>query len=173
MAGERPIQILLKDPLSEVARKERRNLLAVAAAGVVIGKTGMVPTKISALGIEFSQADRAALVRVLAAVISYFLVAFVLYAASDFTAWRARYHESQFEAWFDRLPTMEERDGGVHVAPAEGMIRARERRRFYEKRRPFYAYLARPVPVLRASFDFGLPILIGIYAFVTLIRTPA
>jgi hypothetical protein len=37
-------QALLKDPLSQETRKERRSLLAVSALGLIIVKAGLVPS---------------------------------------------------------------------------------------------------------------------------------
>ena len=68
-----PLEIQLRDPLSKETRLERRNLLGASAIGIVIVKTGLVPSKISALGIEFSQTDQRSLLLAIAAVISYFL----------------------------------------------------------------------------------------------------
>src|SRR5436305_2954409 len=66
----------LRDPLSEVTRKERRTLLGVAALGIVVAKAGIVPSRISALGVEFGKTDQATLLRMLALIIGYFLLAF-------------------------------------------------------------------------------------------------
>src|SRR5437870_1539440 len=60
-ARARPVEALLRDPLSEVNRKERRSLLGVSAIAILIGKTGLVPTKIENLGITFTEPGRAAL----------------------------------------------------------------------------------------------------------------
>ena len=81
-------QVILKDPLSEETRKERRNLLAVSALGIVMVKSGLIPSKISALGIEFSQADQNVLLYALAIITIYFLLAFIFYALSDFMNYR-------------------------------------------------------------------------------------
>lgn len=75
------------DPLSEVTRKERRLLLGMSTIGIAIVRTGLLPTKISALGIEFGAADQRSLLNILAVITAYFLVAFVVYAASDWVAW--------------------------------------------------------------------------------------
>ena len=83
-----PTEVRVRDPLTEVTRKERRALLGMAAIGIIVVKTGLVPSKISALGIDFSLTDQTMLFRALGCVICYFLVAFILYAASDFVAWR-------------------------------------------------------------------------------------
>jgi hypothetical protein len=69
-------------------------LLGVSATGIAIVKTGLVPSKISALGVEFAQADKRALLVIIGFVVLYFIVGFVLYAMSDFYAWMYRRHES-------------------------------------------------------------------------------
>jgi len=68
MAGEEkpwPSQILLADPLSEVARNERRLLLAVAIISIAVVKTGAIPKEITNLGIKFSSTDKSALLWIL------------------------------------------------------------------------------------------------------------
>ena len=82
-------EVLLQDPLQPVTRKERLYLLAVSTVGLFIEYTGLVPTKVSALGIEFGKTNQNALLYVLALIILYFLVAFILYATADFFARQA------------------------------------------------------------------------------------
>jgi len=83
MANSKPSEIRLRDPLSEVTRKERRAVLGASAIGVVIVKSGLIPSRVSALGIEFNQTDQRALLVALGAVVTYFLIAFVVYGVSD------------------------------------------------------------------------------------------
>jgi hypothetical protein len=87
-SGQSPVripgEILIVDPLSEVTRKERRNLLIFSVLSYAIFKTGLIPTKITALGVEFSSTDQTALLRVLAGLVAYFLLTFVVYGASDY-----------------------------------------------------------------------------------------
>jgi hypothetical protein len=61
MEKAKPSEIRLRDPLGEVARKERRALLGVSAVGIVIVKSGLVPSKVTALGIKFNQTDQRSL----------------------------------------------------------------------------------------------------------------
>src|SRR5437867_11439772 len=49
----RPVEVLLRDPLSEVARKERRSLLGISAVAILVGWTGLVPQKIENFGLTF------------------------------------------------------------------------------------------------------------------------
>src|SRR5262249_23272936 len=88
MAATSPIEVRLRDPLSDVTRKERRNLLitSVVAAGIV--HTGLVPQEITALGIKLSMAHQSAFLKLLAAAVGYFLAAFLIYAVSDWLSGR-------------------------------------------------------------------------------------
>ena len=82
------VEVLVRDPLAQVTRKERVYLLAVSLIGIAIVKTGLVPSKIATFGIELDQPDRQALLVLLAIVTCYFLIGFVVYAASDFVTRR-------------------------------------------------------------------------------------
>ena len=65
---------LLSDLLSDLTRKQRRNLLLVSAIGIAIVHSSLVPTKISALGIEFSQTETSLLLSLIAFVVLYFFI---------------------------------------------------------------------------------------------------
>ena len=83
-----PEETLVADPLSSVARNERRSLLLLSVIGIAIVKTGLVPSKIEALGIEFSPGDQKSLLNILGMVNVYLLLAFSIYALTDFIGWR-------------------------------------------------------------------------------------
>jgi hypothetical protein len=99
-------QLLLTNPLTEETRKERRNLLAVSALGIVMMKTGLIPAKISALGIEFSHTDQTSLLRIVAAITGYFLTAFIVYALSDFWIYRIVTYLAQSTSNLDALDSL-------------------------------------------------------------------
>src|SRR5260221_1629280 len=80
--------VFLDDPLKDVTRKERKMLLGISVLAIVLVKTGLVPTKISALGVEFSETHQQALLLIVSLVDIYFLFAFVIYATTDFFVWR-------------------------------------------------------------------------------------
>src|SRR6266404_2153310 len=103
--------VRLRDPLSSVTRNERKILLATSAIGLVVRHAGLVPTKIAALGIEFSQIDQRVLLRAIAAIILYFLCAFVLYAMSDLVAWRFEFHGARREGILEQLRKHREFEG--------------------------------------------------------------
>jgi hypothetical protein len=83
----------LSDPLSEVTRRERRLLLAVSVIGLFVSYSGIVPTKVDALGIELSSTDQRSFLTLLALVIVYLLIAFVIYGFADFLTWRKEYQK--------------------------------------------------------------------------------
>ncbi|MDO6446255.1 hypothetical protein Q4493_10775 [Colwellia sp. 1_MG-2023] len=51
--------------------------MAASVIGVVLTKVGLVPTKISAFGVEFSSSNQNALMLLLASAIGYFQLAFL------------------------------------------------------------------------------------------------
>lgn len=76
-----------EDPLSEITRKERRNLLISNVGLVAMIWGSLVPTKIAAFGIDLVSSERYSLVAILFAVSCYFLTAFWFYARVDERVW--------------------------------------------------------------------------------------
>jgi len=77
----------LADPLSELTRRERRVLLAVSALAILVADAGLLPSQISALGIEFDSYDQRFLYLSLVGFVFYFFATFGIYAYSDFLSW--------------------------------------------------------------------------------------
>lgn len=165
-------QTRLRDALSDVTRKERRHLLGISLLGVALKKTGLVPSKISGLGIEFQNTDQRALLFIVAFVILYFLVAFIIYAFSDFLAWRLAISRKAIEREVSSYEKIIR--GHIHQP---GTIEDDIENYEVELCRKFGVYfifkLVTPTSILRAFFDFGLPIALGGYAFLLLIITAA
>ena len=167
MSKIRPTSVRLRDPLSEVTRKERRTLLGASAVGIVIAKTGLIPSKISAFGIDFTQADQRSLLFAIAAVIVYFLIAFLIYAGSDYLEWRLAYRHALEDALEERFKS-EEEDEGRYLKRREAVQRALSDLRVSSVH---WSGLSRPISAVRAVFEFIVPICISIYAIVVLLRT--
>ncbi len=144
------------DPLSDGARKERRNLVIASVLGLLVSRVGLVPTRVAILGIEFSSPSQRAFVFVVGAVIAYFLVAFVIYGLSDFFAWRKRYQD--------------------YIEQIEVSARnwTQEDQQEYEELhadipRATWIYSgSKPLAVARVLFEFLLPILIGCVSLILL-----
>ena len=78
----------LRNPLNETTRKARRNLLAASVVGIVISKVGLVPSKISAFGIDFTTENHESLILLLVFAIAYFTLTFVVYLLSELMSLR-------------------------------------------------------------------------------------
>lgn len=87
------IRKILGDPLSDITRKERRNLLLASSIGLFVTWTGSIPTKVAPLGIELSEFNQQYFLILLSIVVGYFLVAFILYGIADFLVWQEKYYE--------------------------------------------------------------------------------
>lgn len=79
--------------ISEQTRVARRNVLGASAISIAFATAGFVPIKITALGIEFSETSRKALVWCLIAGVIYFLIAFTVYAVFDYSSLRSQSNE--------------------------------------------------------------------------------
>jgi hypothetical protein len=163
MLPDFPLQVSLRDPLSQVTRNERRMLLAISVLSIFIARTGLVPTKISALGIDLEKTDQQAFLLVMALVVAYFVIAFVLYGMTDFLSWRLSYNEGSkvaYKAFFESHHggKVAEKGGAPDYYPEDWIPR-------------WPNHLAYPVSVARALFEFFFPILIAGYAIYALIST--
>jgi hypothetical protein len=154
--SKRPSEIRLQDPLSDVTRAERKTLLGLSAVGLVIARSGLVPSRISALGIEFDRADQSALLGMLAAVVVYFLVAFVVYATSDFVAWRVAFRNAVLSSQRE------------YEAQSDDQRAAEDRLRQRLRSGHWWAGASRSVSVTRALFEFLVPLIIGVFAVYSL-----
>ena len=168
--------ILVSDCLSEVTRKERRSLLGISMLGIVITQAELVPTKISALGVEFSQANQAVLLLILAFVVGYYLLAFIIYRLADFSVWRLRFgeiavkdteelkHSLINESKEHSEPEPEaDPDEKVHLSNAESSS-IKNRFSSISKSGKRWVAVAPTISVARAAFDFLLPIVLAVYA---------
>jgi hypothetical protein len=139
----------LSELLSDVSRRERRNLLIASSVGILMAHVGLVPTQISALGINFSAPAQSSLLVLMAFVVVYFIAAFFIYAWADFLIWGKRRHDYlvSLEIAQDNW-TME--DQMAHDRLNVPSI-------------SWYYQWAPRVAHVRAFFEFALPLLVGLY----------
>ena len=147
----------LTDPLSEVTRKERRNLLAASTTGALVATTGLVPTQFSALGIQFTPPAQQAFVVLLASVVSYFILAFVVYGVADFFIWRKKYQD-YLVALTIEVQSWSQEDKRIYDELHEGIPRA------------VWLYsMSKPVAFCRVAFEFVLPVIVGVVSVILLV----
>lgn len=123
----------------------------MSAIALVISQTGMVPAKVSALGIEFGASDQVALLRVFSAVICYFAIAFLIYGASDYLQWRLRYDSAR---------------RAIFLAHVEKKISSKslDENMFDELKLRGVQRVSPTVSALRGLFEFVLPIAVAVLA---------
>lgn len=142
-----PADVVGTDPLADVTRKERRTLVAASALGIVVAKSGLIPSRISALGIEFGETDQRVLLTALGLVVLYFLFGFLIYGGSDLIAWRLAF-------WRAVDDTARE-----HKQAQEAEVR---RHKVLWLRATFW------MSGTRALFEFVIPVVLALYAMLVL-----
>jgi amino acid transporter len=147
----------LADPLSPIARAERRNLLLASTVAILIAHVNLVPTRISALGLEFAPPAQASFVVITSLVVGYFIVAFATYAVADLFVWRKRY--------YDYLAAVEKESQGWTL---EDQIAHDEIHANLPTIDWYYQWSPR-VANVRMLFEFVLPLLVGAYAVSALV----
>lgn len=161
MSGHNTLKDRLKDPLTETARKVRRNLLAASVVGIVIVKVGLVPNKVSAFGIDFTQANQEALLQLIAAVIAFYSVTFLVYVASELTAWNIALRSEQFDSMMSQERNIREYLGDD------------ERGDYFFKDIRRLSVTAQPVFVLRLIIEVVAPLMLAIWSVSLTLGWPA
>jgi hypothetical protein len=170
MTNPTPNEISVRDPLSDVTRKERRLLLGVSLIGFALVYGRLIPDKISALGIEINPSNQKSLLLLILLVTLYFFAAFIIYALADFIAWRLVFIASLKEAWTE-LHEIEENQTKQIIfgySWAQKKSSVEEAIRKHIKRESFVFILRRPTMIARAFFEFLLPIVVGLWAIICL-----
>jgi hypothetical protein len=152
------------DPLSEVTRKERRALLGLSMLGLAISWVPLVPEKVGAFGIDFQASSQRSFVGLYGLLVLYYLVAFGVYAVTDYFAWRRGRVLAQKA--YDRAVAQTEakleelRDSDEPPLP-DGHPSFRDHMAF----RGFASYWgARRAAAVRATFEFGLPVAFAVFS---------
>ena len=148
------LEQLGRDPLSAHTHVIQRVLLVFSFLGIVIVRMGLVPTKISALGIEFSALEQISLQTILAWAIAYLWVTFLFSAIPDFVSSRVSILASVHEQQPTTSPVAQEIPAEDIPTPTALFI--------------FAVVSAR----LRTAFEIGVPLLIGGCAFSLLLTQP-
>ncbi len=144
-------EILMMDPLSPITRRERRSLLVSSVVLTAVVATDVLPTRISALGIELGASNHQAMLYVLLAIVVYFLCSFLLYAAVDGGRWYVAWHIAQdLKPHHTDFAVGERRMDMSDDDIAESAVEA-----------------SFPLALMRGYFDFGLPVMCGVFASAT------
>jgi hypothetical protein len=160
----RPVEAMLRDPLGEVARKERRSLLGISAIAILVGWTGLVPEKIENFGIIFASPERRALLWVFVAVVVYYTLAFIVYSYSDFLSYLHTVHLGNQEL---RRQSEEAEEAAQGLSPAPiNTIGGRKVSRVEPWR---FVRLVTSASLARGIFDFIVPLVVAGFAIWSLV----
>jgi hypothetical protein len=140
--------------LSDETRKDKKILLLVSTIAIAIGVSGIVPAKITALGLEFSFRDRVGLLWVIAGVVSYFAIAFILHAREDYTIWKEA-HSQEVEA----LETVIKSGEGNLSSKRAQLVRSRDIEKWTR------------LKVVYFLFELVVPLVVAMFAILTLAMT--
>ena len=143
---------------------------------IAVRKAGFVLTNISALGIDFKQAEQDMIVVFISFIVLYFIVSFIVYAATDFLSWINDIHKAKkdlirqefemdesFEI-FKTSCTNEELDKTIDEYEREKKIRKQQTGLASGWLTKVLFSSFSPTALIRGFLDFILPILVGIYA---------
>jgi len=143
-------ELFKSDPLREVTRKDRRALLRISVIGIVIVKANIMPTKLTAFGIEFGKTDQNFLLLAIFLITLYFLFAFAIYAFSDLMEFQI-----DVKRLFKERKTLKNFVKDPYVKEEEEVARR---------------YINRSIGALliRGIFEFYFPIIFAIYSMTLL-----
>jgi hypothetical protein len=170
--------------LSDETAKYRRGLIVSSTIAIAIAVLGLVPTRISALGIELSTSDQQVILGSLGLVVAYFAAGFALHGLADASAWvvesRQRYRdqlaldirlgrlsEEELVPAYEQWEQLAEDD--LHKEAARNALRRAEAKAadlILEKRG---ADLLARGNLTRSVFEFALPIALAVGAEIAVV----
>jgi len=145
-------ELRVRDPLSEVTRRERRSLLGVSTLGIIMTKTGLIPEKITTFGVVFTETHQKSLLFLVAFIVVYFLISFVIYAWSDFVSWRIAVNSAR-RKWLS----------ATAASAGEETKKVREIPELQDK---IFNWGQRSIPIswVRAFWEFLFPLVLGLWS---------
>lgn len=145
--------------LSDRTRRERHSLVIASAIAITVVSTDLLPTKISALGIDFSVGNQAAMLKLLGAITLYLLVSFCAHAFADYAAWKTAFQSALLAARHKGI--REETSDEEHLKNVD----------VQKNKKLLAAFAATPLPKWRLvavrardAIDVWFPILLAVFA---------
>lgn len=177
-----PLSDLAEAPLGDRTQAQHRNVLIVASLAILIARLNLVPTKISAVGVDLKTDDRHVIQIAVLVSLLYFLAAFSLSAVADYIVWLQRMRAAaQMRDQVREALAIEERKGrddwpqelardpNDQTTARPGYERHLNNVEVFRRRLLGYSRLM-PISYARAFLDFGLPIALSTWAFVELLH---
>ena len=148
------METTLSNPLSDVTRRERRSLLGLSAIGLAMAWARFLPSEFSAMSFKFDAHDKANLMWLIAGIITYYLIAFIMYLRSDHLRWKIELDRAEENA--DRQAN------NINQGSSDAYDHAEQKRKF-----DLYAGLCK-IGKIRGCFEFYFPIVLAVVTIVFL-----
>ncbi|OXX25643.1 MULTISPECIES: hypothetical protein [unclassified Vibrio] len=117
--------------------------------GVLVADVGLIPSKISALGIEFTGIEQSNLLKLLFVIVVYYVLTFVIYAISELSASKLLEYNEHLDSASDQIKN----DVLVNLLNSNLC----EQRDFQELKSSALSFC-------RSSYEVALPLVWGCYA---------
>ena len=134
-------------------------MLGISAIGIVIVRIGLIPEKISALGIDFATHNQQALLHFLALVVLFYTLAFMIYAVSDFITWRLSF-VSELKRILNERRDRQRRESPFVPSSDDEMLYQLESK---------WNLLSTATSAFRTAFEFVVPLIVAIYSMIGLL----
>lgn len=160
-------EILLSDYFRESTRKSRQWLLTSALIGLFITIAHIVPTKISAIGVEFNSINQASFLKVSSFVPLYFLITFLIYGLCDCLHWISNLMKNRQEYYCSIKESSLKKDD--EYEPSEIQLSRAEhvQREYIDPIQDTY-FLSSPIVVIlviiKLVWELLFPLLLGVYS---------
>ncbi|NLQ18260.1 hypothetical protein HGG82_11580 [Marinomonas sp. M1K-6] len=139
----------LKEPFTETTRKVRNHLMAAGTIGVLVADVGIIPSKISALGIEFTNIEQSNLLKLLLAIMIYYIVTFSIYSLSELSSSKLSESENNFENIGEKIKTR----GLINFLDSE-----------IGEKHDFQNTKSSLLRVFRSLYEIAVPLVWGLYS---------
>ncbi len=167
----------INDPLSDVTRKVRRNVIVTSTVAIIMVYANLLPSKIDSLGIKFNDSHQSILIEVIFFSLLYLLISFLIYAVSDFLKWKIsltdlvlKERHTEIEGFIEEQRTRRSKPSLLEEATDEEMENFKlsdYKQKLSEElrnRTKLYNGPVTLVSILRAGIDFIAPVIVAAFA---------
>ena len=160
-------EILLGELLADNTLKMRRWLLVLTVVSFYMSTAHMVPTKISALGIEFNALNQEQFLRISGYVLMYFFGSFFIYACIDIARWVNGLLENR-KHFFNEIKSATFSEKADSEIEDYKLFRAKGIQTSFIDPLEDVQFLSSPVffalAIIRVAWDILLPLIVCIYS---------
>lgn len=160
----------LKDLLGEPAKKSRKALLFISILAILFVRSGILPTKIENMGIQFTNVNQEMFLQIISFVLIYFWFSFAIYAWSDLLLLRLQSIKNAKISYDEKITEIEKEISFKEKNfPPEYVLELAQHKVLLQKYFSTYKsiiFMRNPVMIIKTFLDFIFPLFVGLYAIV-------